>query len=278
MFNIFFNKQEEKLDEKNFINLLYTKSSNNIKIMYGICDARDLVKNLNVDISLLNRALDENHRDTLYNNLEKNNYFMGTIKLIYNNKNGFYRIIDGQHRFLAFFEFYTKTKNKDIKIDVLLEIYEVDDINGEEAKNLFKNANTCKNIDFVKDIQSIDTNQRYLELVNKLEKYFPKTIKDSSRVQYPNISTKDLKEQLIEFKILENKLDPESNRLYPGSNKDVEEVFKNIVKLNKELLKKSCEYFNLDNDNVAFQRARNNGCMLGLKKIGKKFCFIQDLL
>ena len=46
MFNLFFNKQDEKIDEKNFINILYTKSSNNFKIMYGICDSRDLVKNL----------------------------------------------------------------------------------------------------------------------------------------------------------------------------------------------------------------------------------------
>lgn len=145
----------------------------------------------------------------------------------------------------------------------------MDDVNGAQAKEYFKMANTVKNIDYEHDIKSGNS---YEDLVIRLEKCFPNTIKDTTRVQYPNISSKDLKEQLQQNRLLDRYT--------------MEELYKKIIAINSEMMTKDMAYFfgkdyrgARDYDKLlnGYMRAKNNKCFLGVKKIGKNLQFINEL-
>lgn len=257
------------------ITSFYTVLSQDETVTYAICTATDLCKAINVDISLLNRSLDAEHKDNLVNELSNNHHFMGSIKLVHdrNEIGDRYRIIDGQHRYTSLYE-YLNRNDYQCDIRLLLEIYEVDDINGEHARELFRMANTVKNIDYNNDVATVvkSGNRNYEDLLVKLIALYPNTIKDNTRVQYPNISARDLKEQLRGRKLLQNY--------------EVDDLIKHIITINNELSTKDMRYFFGDDyrENkmydkflTAFIRAKNNKCFLGLLKTGKMFNFVNEL-
>jgi hypothetical protein len=270
MFN-FWKKSSDEIQLQRF----YTILSENDKVTYALANALDFCNAINVDISLLNRAADENHKTLLLSEVDKHQHFMGSIKLVYevNNTTEKYRIIDGQHRFLALYDYYKNTENQDTDIKLLLELYQVDDVNGPEANSYFVMANTVKNIDYNRDIVANVTSIRnYSELVNQLAKYFPNTIKDNTRVHYPNISMRDLKEQLQEKNILDKF--------------EIDTIIKKILEINTEHSGKNMQYFfgddyriskNYDKYLNAYTKCKTSGCWLGLIRIGKKFAFIEQL-
>jgi hypothetical protein len=274
MFN-FFSRQNQTSCNKG-ITSFYTILSQDERVTYAICKATDLCKAINVDVSLLNRTVDIEHKNDLLNELINNHHFMGSIKLVHesNELGDRYRIIDGQHRYISLYEYINRNKEYDCDIQLLLEIYEVDDINGEHARDLFRMANTVKNIDYTRDVASVVSGGKksYEDLLVKLMTLYPNTIKDNTRVQYPNISAKDLKEQLRDRKLLQKY--------------ETDELIKIIIGINNTLLTKDMRYFfgedyreskNYDRFLTAFVRAKNNKCFLGLLKTGKMFNFVNEI-
>lgn len=267
-FNMFGLFRSDKAHKKElFYTIIYDRSN----IKYAICDAVNLINNINVDIALLNRAADENHINKLLNEFESKQHFMGSIKLVYQTQPVMkYRIIDGQHRYLALVEYMKRNPDEELDIQLLLELYEVDDVNGDDAREYFRMANTVKNIDYENDIKG--NNSSYEDLVIRLEKSFPNTIKDVSRVQYPNICSKELKEQLKRYNLLEKYT--------------LDELYKKIIQMNTDMIGKDMTYFfgndyreskEYDKMLNGYIRAKNNKCFLGIKRVGKSLSFILEL-
>lgn len=75
--------------------------------------------------------------------MKKNKHFIGTFKVI-RDTSGKIRLIDGQHRLIAL----TKLMKKDsiFNVNLMVELYDIEDLVSENAVKLFKEANNCLNV------------------------------------------------------------------------------------------------------------------------------------
>lgn len=106
MFNLFRNKTDT----------FYTTIHSIENCIYAVCEASQLINSINVDIALLNRAADDSHIKRLLDEFRNTQHFMGSIKLVYQTEPIVkYRIIDGQHRYLALCE-YLKEYENDVEL------------------------------------------------------------------------------------------------------------------------------------------------------------------
>jgi hypothetical protein len=120
-------------------------------------------------------------------------HLLGSIKVV-RNRNKEHRIIDGQHRLLAIRQILEEDETMTWNMDVIVEIYEVDDIeHGNEVFDLYMKAN--KNVNVVPE-DSLDMD--VINIVNGLchDKILSAGIvdKQDGSVYRPRISKKELYE------------------------------------------------------------------------------------
>jgi hypothetical protein len=146
-----------------------------------------------IDNWAFNRKLNEQHVNNIVNDLKSQQtpHLMGTIKTI-REPNTMMRIVDGQHRYTAVKRILEEDVNMVWNINLIVEEYTVDDISGDVAINIYKNANKNLNVR-VEDLPDI----RVMEFVNLLAKKFPSGIIDKNvgGVRRPRITKKDLYNQ-----------------------------------------------------------------------------------
>lgn len=160
--------------------------------------ARELIRIC--DVWSYNRRLNQEHITKIENDLKTQKYpnLLGTIKLIF--KNNEYKVIDGQHRLQAIINVIKNDETMKWDFILMVEIYNVSDLNDEVINDLYIKANKNLNIN-VED----ELNLFLMELINKLEK---DTIlkagiidKQDGSVYRPRISKKDLYEKLKKYYI-----------------------------------------------------------------------------
>ncbi len=211
MFNFIKNivtNNEIKLEKIPYTVKFYTKS------------IRDLI---DTDIIIWGgqRNIDIKHINKLYDSLREYKTLMGNFKIIKDKKDK-YALIDGQHR-LETIKKYINEEDKDYNDIVLIEEYEVDDINGEQSNLLFTMANNVLNIklnDLPNTLVSI--------IVNKLKIKFPLLFKEitikNKRVNRPKIGLQNF---ILELKKL---LD-----IYKNINTEI--IYNNIIDYDNKLKK-----------------------------------------
>ena len=159
-----------------------------------VCDARTLFRL--VDNWSFNRSVRDHHVQSIYNDLKnmRHPHLLGTIKIVRNPEKE-HRIIDGQHRLLAIRQILEEDEAMTWNMDVVVEMYEVDDIKyGSEVFDLYIKANRNMNMD---PEDSLD--MEIINIVNGMcqDKILSMGIvdKQDGSVYRPRISKKDLYEQ-----------------------------------------------------------------------------------
>jgi hypothetical protein len=160
-----------------------------------VCDARELVDN--VETWAFNRNLNMEHVEDIYNDLRLMEipHFMGSVKILSDNK-GNYKICDGMHRFNAIKKILETDIENKWNMDILVEIYSVDDLNGTDAISFYQKANKNLNVT-IEDQPEINI----MSIVNGLcaQDIFRCCIVDKDKVNRPRISKKALYEQFKKY-------------------------------------------------------------------------------
>ena len=175
---------DEETEDEEF-DFLKNKMYEDENVKFYATDARDLVPN--IKIWSTQRSINQDHVKELINNLKNHNHFIGTIKVVRDELNNI-RIIDGQHRFCAI----KKLIEKDSKfnMNIILELYETDNLDSEKTMNLFHEANSCLNVS-KNDMPNVIANS----IVRNLCQRFPKMIievKEDKRCNRPRINKREL--------------------------------------------------------------------------------------
>lgn len=192
---------------------------------------------------------------------------MGTFKLLVKKDPFCAKIIDGQHRYFALQQIIDNDTR--FNLDVVLEIYYVDDLDGPEAWSLFYKANNVLNI------QEKDKTASSSSFVcTNLHREFPLAVRDpkgkSNRVNFPNVDRKALFERLKKSDIFD---------VYTK-----EQVYNAIIKKNLELSKKSIKEFTSivpankkERIETGYRRCCKTGCFLGLHLGGNRFDWFREI-
>ena len=149
--------------------------------LYAI-DTRQFVENMTIWSN--QRNLDEAHVFSLINSFTNNKFFIGTFKVVRDIRSFESRLIDGMHRLTALAQIVKMDKNYTDK--VIVEVYNVKDINSRETLELFKQANNCLNF-------TIDNtpDEKTHAIVEKFCHIFPNMIIDKPKTQRPKITKRD---------------------------------------------------------------------------------------
>lgn len=160
-----------------------------------ICDARSLLRH--VDNWSFNRCVRHHHVKSIVDDLKCMRYphLLGSIKIVRNSHHKQQlRIIDGQHRLLAIRQIMEQDEFMTWNMDVIVEIYEVENINyGNDVFDLYIKANKNMNVE---PEDSLD--MEIVNIVNALcqDKILSMGIidKQDGSVYRPRISKKELYE------------------------------------------------------------------------------------
>jgi hypothetical protein len=162
----------------------------------------------------------------MYNDLlqQEHPHLIGTIKVVFDTENDQMRVIDGQHRIESLQMFFDTKSIQDV--DLILEVYHVDDINSPDVHMLYKKANANLNVS-VED----DVNVHLSEIVNALSKdtRLSKGIidKNNGRINKPRISKKEIFEAFKEHMRAQD------------MSMSVDDVVSRVVAINKQLKAKT---------------------------------------
>jgi len=259
-FNIFSNRtnhtsdtdsdSDSDTDEQTIGREVYRENN---KTIY-VADARSFYLSC-IKTWVFNRSLNDEHVDMLKSEILKANHpdFMGTFKLVCSTSGEkSIRIIDGQHRMAAL----SKIIESDSKfnMNIILEVYNVSDIDGPESWQLFSKANNVLN---VQEKDKSISGASYI--TSKLAQEFPLAVYDPKklRVNFPSIDKRLLFERLKKSSLLESFTE--------------DEVLKMILKKNLDLSKQPQKYYTRKVDEKfqdklekGYKKCYKTGCYLGL--------------
>jgi hypothetical protein len=179
-------------------------------------------------------------------------YFIGSFKFV-QNSSGSLRLVDGQHRLHVLMAL--KAEKPEFDMDVDCDVYQVSDLNGVDAQQIFADAN---NIIALRESDSVDAN--LAQTLDLLCNMYPKSIKDASRVNYPNLRRADIYNKLMELKI-------------PCT--DPRALYSSIMQLNAEYAKKgsfkmyckSLDAKDFKKFEVALAKAKDHTFYLGVLRL-----------
>jgi hypothetical protein len=188
--------------------------------------ARAIIDDLN--IWAFNRRVNNEHVQSICDDLLKQQHphLIGTIKAVFDAESDEMRVIDGQHRIEALQKYFDINRIRDV--NVILEVYYVDDINSPDVYMLYKKANANLNVSVDDDV-----NVHLSDIVNALsnDPRLSKGIvdKNDGRVNRPRISKKQLFEAFKEhMRVQDMKL-------------SIDDVVGRVVFINKQLKEKISE-------------------------------------
>jgi len=243
--------EQEDIHENIFDNMIY---QNKYYHLYK-CDAREICAN--VPIWSSQRALNTDHIQTLARDIKTSGYVMGTFKIIKHEND--YRIFDGQHRYHALREIFIKDNEFDIEI--IVEVYTVDDIDSPEALTLFSRANTIKNVE-VKDTPNV--------ISHNVVKYFSQKYSDifidsAKRVNRPRIDKVFFYQKI---KSILDEISQENPLIENKFPKTADEIIKSIESKNCYYsLKPRNQYKNKGISEVMYIKAKASKFYLGLENM-----------
>lgn len=250
------NEEEDDKDEPSacFLQkLIYTNGC----VSYYISDARDLC--LNVIVWSSNRNLNQQHINSLEKDIRLSKTIIGSFKLVRDKKDQI-RLFDGQHRLYALQNILKTDTN--FHMEILIELYDIDDIDSSKAIQLFSQANNVKSV-AIADMPNIIAH----ETVKQLSELFPNAIREvdiGKKVNRPNISKRMLYEQIksiIEENSQRNLLEGDNN--YP---KTIKELIDSIKRMNLTYSLRKMEQFRPAVTQAMYKKAKSSGFYLGLDK------------
>lgn len=208
-----------------------------------------------------NREINTDHTAKLKKELleSKDPHFMGSLKVVAQRNSNplIFRMIDGQHRCAAIREIFAT--NVHFNMDLIIEVYYVNDIDGSESWELFKKANNVLNVE-----EKDKTKSGASTVVENLKKKFPKAIYEpkgeKGRVNYPYIDSNNLFLRLKKSKMFDYKTE--------------DEIFEDILHLNLKLsLENKKSIYNSYGDQYkekikkSYPKCVISGCYIGLNPI-----------
>ena len=148
---------------------------------------KSLLGKIDIETWSFNREVKPYHVDYIYESLKAMKYphLLGTIIAVRDIQDQ-YRIINGQHRLAAINRLiYDDRDDRFLDMPLMLEIYNVNDIDGSESIDLYRKANNNLNV-----APDDDPNIILVHVVNMLCKKFPEAIKDSTTGKSPTYCKK----------------------------------------------------------------------------------------
>lgn len=242
MFSIsnLFSKNKIDVEEREEIYLRFLLFDNELFKIYKT-SSRDFVNN--IKMWACQRDLNISHVKNLELSIIERGYLLGTFKVI-RNKNGEIRLIDGQHRVTAL----QNIMDNDAKFDCdsIIELYEVESFEDEEATKLFLDANNTLNI------TKKDTNLDLQKVLRHFVKEYPGIIVDVKE----GVTDHELTKRLLAGKLRELVINYDCEKII----KSISEYNKKLGRVSKEMLIRKCGTYS---DNM-YDIAKENGCFLGL--------------
>jgi hypothetical protein len=157
-------------------------------------------------------------------------------------------LLDGHHRKKALDQI--SKENKDFHITIRIELYEVDDIKGEDCKELYRKSNS------ILPFEENDLPQLIISgTITKLKSYYPNLIKLKGK---NSVTRPFVDENLIYNGIRDSKLG-EDGKL------DADDIKNIIININNWLSEQEQEYFDSDITDKMFESATDKEFFLGLK-------------
>jgi hypothetical protein len=244
--NLFINQIEENSSDEEMEEEIYLRTLLFDNDMFKIyqTSSRDFVNN--IKMWSCQRDLNSLHVKNLEQSILDRGYLLGTFKVI-RDKNGEIRLIDGQHRVNAL----QNIMDNDTKFDCdsIIELYEVDSFEDEEATKLFFDANNTLNI------TGKDTTNFILQsILQHFVKEYPDIIidvKEGKRCNRPRIN-----KRLFVRKLKELVLNYDQETII----NTISEYNKKMGRMSKEVLIRKCGSYS----NRMYDIAKENGCYLGL--------------
>ena len=181
--------EESEADES--VNILGQSLYFDGNVEYFLSPARDFI--LNVLPWSCQRGLNEDHVNSLVESIKRRKTIIGTFKVIRNQEQEI-RCIDGQHRTEAL----KKIMENDAKFNcsILVEVYEVEGFESEEANEYFKDANCVLNM------VNCNPNTIVQSVLKKLDVEYPGMFvdkKEGQRCNRPYIKRKNFVLQMNKF-------------------------------------------------------------------------------
>ena len=241
------NKDEDTDDDEDYnedYTLDYLKNpiykDENVEIFKS--DARDIINIPSFDYQ---RPVDEKHVEILAGDIKKSGYVFGAFSIVKvkDGENVYVcRIIDGQHRSCAL----KKIMEKDSKFNpsVILHCYEVESLDSDEARDLFRKLNNVKNVEL-----SGMPNEIVAKVMDILSLKFQDMFRPT-KCSRPRIH-KQFLIQKLKFLIKDNDI-------------SVIKLYQNIIKKNNQSGLTERTKFRQKVGDKMYETAKTNGFYLGL--------------
>jgi hypothetical protein len=254
--------EEDSLDEKTDHHPFLTKKNlifkDKFKEIYA-CDTQDFIPNITMFSG--QRPVNDEHVESLMNTLQNGKDFWGTMKVV-KDTNDEIRLIDGQHRFHA----YRKSMENDpiFQRNLIIEVYNTDDIGSEKTIEIFKEVNNCRNLDYIPTVDEMN-------VTHKIQQRFPDMIIETKeikkRVNRPRISKQELHIQIKRMisSIKEKKTTNEIN---------INEIADAIFNKNNEYRMKPRNFYPKISNNT-YDKSKKSGFYIGLSD---KFQWIDEIV
>jgi hypothetical protein len=243
--NLFSDNISEDLDDIKYEEIYLRKLlfENELFKIYQV-SSRDFVNN--IKMWSCQRELNTLHVKNLEQSILDRGYLLGTFKVI-RDKNSETRLIDGQHRVSAL----QNIMDNDAKFDCvsIIELYEVNSFEDEEAVKLFFDANNTLNI-----IGKDTTNFVIQSVLHHFVSEYPEIfidVKEGKRCNRPRIN-----KRLFANKLKELILNYDQENII----KTISEYNKKLGRMSREILVQKCGTYSVKMYDVA----KENGCFLGL--------------
>jgi len=182
---------DEESDVDEAVNILGQSLYFDGNVQYFLAPARNFI--LNVFPWSCQRGLNEDHVNSLVESIKRRKIIIGAFKVI-RNIDGEIRCIDGQHRTEAL----KKIMEDDARFNcnILVEVYDVEDFESEEANEYFKDANCVLNM------VNCNPNTIVQSVLKKLDVEYPGMFvdkKEGQRCNRPYIKRKNFVLQMNKF-------------------------------------------------------------------------------
>jgi hypothetical protein len=205
--------------------------------------SRDFVNN--IKMWACQRDLNISHVKNLEQSIVERGYLLGTFKVI-RDKNGKTRLIDGQHRVTALQNIMDNDSKFDC--DSIIELYEVESFEDEEATKLFLDANNTLNI--TKKDMNLDVQNVLRHFVKEYPLIFV-DVKEGARCNRPRIN-----KRIFVGKLRDLVIHYEPEKII----NTITDYNKKVGRLSKEVLIRKCGTYS----DRMYDIAKENGCYLGL--------------
>ena len=253
------------LDEKIYHPFLTKKNlifKDKFKEMYA-CDTQDFIPNITMFSG--QRPVNDEHVESLMKTLLDGKDFWGTMKVVKDIHDEI-RLIDGQHRFHA----YRKAMENDpiFQRNLIIEVYNTDDIGSEKTIEIFKEVNNCRNLDYIPTVDEMN-------VTHKIQQRFPDMIIETKeikkRVNRPRISKQELH---IEIKRMITSIKEKQTKTTKEINININEIVELIFLKNNEYRMKPRNFYPKISNNT-YEKSKKSGFYIGL---ADKFQWIDEIV